>query len=154
MPTIRALEHEDCLVLATSLLGAAAFNTESLPPIVRIEFFIPHAHLLPLVDIFVTNAGYNGVTTALQNGISLICAGDTEVKADVSRLVAYCGAGINLKTNQPSKDQIKDAVKLIRQNSKYTKQARKKQRDFASHDSAVEVCDHAEVLVKQNQQRC
>lgn len=153
LPTIRALQHEDCLVVVTSPLGASAFSAESLPPNVRIESFIPHSNLLPLVDIFVTNAGYNGVTTALRHGVPMICAGNTEDKADVSRLVAYCDAGIDMKTNRPAEDQIRDAVKTIRQNPKYTKQARKIQRDFASHDSAVEACDHVESHVKHKQGR-
>jgi hypothetical protein len=36
-----------------------------LPANVRVAPFVPHAELLPHVDAMVTNAGYNGVLTAL-----------------------------------------------------------------------------------------
>jgi len=52
--TIRALEQEEYFVIATSpLFAGQAFSTGDLPVNVR----IPHSHLLPLVDILITNAG-------------------------------------------------------------------------------------------------
>jgi len=63
------------------------------------------------------------MTTALSHGVPMICAGNTEDKAGVSRLVDYCTAGINMKTNRPSEEHIRDAVKLIRHDTKHAKQA-------------------------------
>ena len=151
MPTILALEHENCLVVATSPLGSKGFMAKNVPANVRIETFIPHSQLLPYVHIFVTNAGYNGVTTALSHGVPLICAGTSEDKADVSRLVALVGAGINMKTNQPSKEAIREAVKSIREDHRYAEQAKKIQKDFAGHDSAAESCNLIESMVQRKQ---
>jgi UDP:flavonoid glycosyltransferase YjiC (YdhE family) len=62
VPTLRALETEDVLIVATTGGEAIdALKLDALPANARIEPFIPHAHLLPHVDVMVTNGGYNGV---------------------------------------------------------------------------------------------
>lgn len=150
-PTIRALEHEDCLVVGTvPTRDTEAFLARALPANVHVERFIPHTNLLPFVDIMITNAGYNGVLAALSHGVPLVCAGISEDKADMSALVAQCGAGINLKTDRPSEAQIRDAVKTIRNDLEYATQAKRIQDDFARHDSAMEACNLIEDLVKHN----
>ena len=150
MPAIRALEYEDCIVIATAPdFGNIKHTQENLPNNARVEQFVPHAQLLPFVDCYITNAGYNGTTAALTCGIPIICAGCSEDKADVSRLVEYCGAGINLKTDRPSEEQIRDAVRTIRRNPAYAEEAKRIQQDFAKHDSTKEICDAIEELVRQ-----
>ena len=150
-PTMRALEHVECLVVVTVSTGdTEAFLAATLPANVRVEPFIPHTELLPFVDILITNAGYNGVLAALSHGIPLVCAGISEDKADMSALAAQSGAGINLKTDRPTEAQIHDAVKTIRHDPKYAREAKRIQDDFAGHESAVESCDLIENLVKCN----
>ena len=150
-PTIRALEHEHCLVVVTvPISDTEAFCATTFPTNVRVEPFIPHTELLPFVDIMITNAGYNGVLAALSHGIPLVCAGISEDKADMSALVAQSGAGIDLKTDRPTEAQIHDAMKTIRHEVTYAREAKMIQDDFASHESAVESCDLIENLVKSN----
>jgi MGT family glycosyltransferase len=120
MPTLQAMEHEDVLVVVTT--GGAAIDTLKLTPLpanARIEPFIPHAHLLPHVDVMVTNGGYNGVQMALANGVPLVVAGQTEEKPEIAARVEWAKVGINLRTRTPSPDQIKDAVKTLLANSSY-----------------------------------
>lgn len=150
-PTLRALKHEDCLVVATTpAVDTEAFSADRLPANVRVESFVPHTNLLPFVDVMVTNAGFNGVLAALGHGVPLICAGISEDKADVSALVAHSGAGINLKTDSPTEEQIRDAVTTIRHDPKYAREAKRIQDDFAGHNSAMESCDLIEMLVERN----
>ena len=150
-PTLRALKHEDCLVVATTpAVDTEAFSADRLPANVRVERFVPHTNLLRFVDVMATNAGFNGVLAALSHGVPLICAGISEDKADVSALVAHSGAGINLKTDSPTEEQIRDAVKTIRHDPKYTREAKRIQDDFAGHNSAMESCDLIEMLVERN----
>ena len=141
-PTIQALANEDCLVIATTPeFGSEIFSGKNLPLNAHVEPYIPHDQLLPYVDIMITNAGYNGTTTALSHGVPLICAGRSEDKADVSRMVAKTDAGIDLDTNRPSKEAIKDAVRQLRETNRYKEQAERIQKDFAKHDSVVESCN-------------
>jgi MGT family glycosyltransferase len=134
-PTIQALADDDLLVVVTcpdpNALG-------TLPRNVRTARFIPHRLLLPHVDVMVTNAGYNGTLTALAHGVPLVCAGREMDRADVSARVAWAGAGIDLKTDTPTADQIGTAVRTILQQRSYRDNARRIQADFATHRPAQE----------------
>jgi MGT family glycosyltransferase len=137
-PTVNALAGTDALVVVTSgdleALGA-------LPANVRVAAFIPHAHLLPKVSVMVTNAGYNGVLTALANGVPLVCAGDSEDKAEVSARVAWSGAGIDMRTGSPTTTQIGQAVNRLVSDESYRRNARRIQGDFARHHGPREAVD-------------
>lgn len=138
VPTLQALEHEDVLVVATT--GGVAIDTLNLPPLpanVRIEPFLPHAHLLPYVDVMVTNGGYNGVQMALANGIPLVVAGQTEEKPEVAARVEWATLGINLKTRTPLPAQIKDAVKTLLTNSSYSTHAKQFQTKIQQYNASA-----------------
>jgi UDP:flavonoid glycosyltransferase YjiC (YdhE family) len=147
-PTTQALAGDDLLVIVTSPnrepLGHLASN-------MRVEPFIPHAHLLPHVDVMVTNAGYNGVLTALAHGVPLICAGRTEDKANVAARVAWTGAGIDLRTDTPSRQQIGTSVHRVLTNPSYRDNAERIQTDFARHNAPAEACDLLERLAADNE---
>jgi len=83
-PTLQALANKAVLVVATT--GGRAIkglNLKTIPANVRLEQFIPHTHLLPHVDVMVTNGGFNGVQMALANGVPLVMAGQTEEKLEI-----------------------------------------------------------------------
>ena len=92
VPTLRALEHDDVLVVVTTG-GVPRAELEArfggpLPGNARVSPFIPYDLLLPHVDLCVTNGGYTGVTTALHHGVPLVQAGSTEEKAEIGARVA------------------------------------------------------------------
>ena len=61
IPTIRGLADENVLVIATTgNKTPASVNLKLLPNNVRLEQFVPFAHLMPYVDVMVTNGGYGG----------------------------------------------------------------------------------------------
>ena len=114
VPTINALANEDVLVVVTTGgKPVETLNMLNLPANVRVESFIPHYHLLPYVDVMVTNGGYGGVQIALANGVPLVVAGATEDKPEVAQRVAWSKTGINLKTGTPTVEQVRSAVKTI-----------------------------------------
>ena len=136
VPTLQALADEDVLVVATT--GGQPIESIKLDPIpsnARIEQFIPHYHLLPYVDVMVTNGGYNGVQVALANGVPLVAAGQTEDKPEVGARVQWAGVGINLKTKTPTSTQVKDAVKAILASSNYRQKAQFLQAEIARYDA-------------------
>jgi UDP:flavonoid glycosyltransferase YjiC (YdhE family) len=78
LPAIQALANDNVLVIVTT--GGQPIDNlglDSMPANVRVEKFIPYEHLLPHVDVMVTNAGFNGVQLALANGVPLVTAGQT-----------------------------------------------------------------------------
>jgi MGT family glycosyltransferase len=138
VPTIKALTDEPVhLVVTLGDRKIEELGLTSLPSNVQVEPFIPHGQLLPLVDVMITNGGFNGVQTALSHGVPLICAGKTEEKPEVCARVAWSGTGIDLKTQQPQPQQIKQAVRKVLADQRYRQQAEMFQQSIASMDSAL-----------------
>ncbi len=148
VPTIRALAGEPMLVIVTTpepeILGA-------LPTNVLAERMIPHARLLPHVDVMVTNGGYNGVKAALAYGVPLVAAGTSEDKPEVCSRIEWVGAGINLKTGSPTSEQLKQAVRAVLQDPSYRLNAARVQADFARYDSPTLAAQLLERLVETKQ---
>ena len=130
-PTIYALASENDILLVVTTKDADTMVAEMvIPEIVRITTFILHQELLKHVDVMVTNGGYGGVLTALSMGVPLIGAGVTEGKALVNARIAWSGVGIDLKTNTPSEEQIRRAVRRVINDGKFEKRAREIQTNF------------------------
>lgn len=112
-PTVRALADDDVLVVVST--GGRPVETlpARLPANVRAASFLPYDRLLPLTDVLVTNGGYGGVHYALEYGVPLVVAGRTEDKAEVNARVSWSGAGIDLRTDTPSPERIRTAVRTV-----------------------------------------
>ncbi|MEO8609100.1 MAG: glycosyltransferase [Chloroflexota bacterium] len=152
IPTIKALANEDVLVVVTT--GGKpvdSLHMDELPANVRVESFIPHYHLLPHVAVMVTNGGYGGVQTALGNGVPLIVAGATEDKPEVANRVAWSKTGINLKTNTPTVEQIRDAVRKILAEPIYRENAQAMQDRMRGNDAGNQASILLERLAKTRQ---
>jgi UDP:flavonoid glycosyltransferase YjiC (YdhE family) len=147
-PTLRALESEDLFVVAA---GADGSDLEHIPTNAQVERFVPFTALMPLVDGYVTNGGYGGVTIALANGVPVVSGGTTEDKAEVGQRVAYSGVGINLKTNRPSERKLRDAILTILGELGFRTRAAVIQTDFARHDAPAEAADLLERLADTQQ---
>lgn len=150
LPTIRALTHEDVLVIATTgNTPVESIKLNSLPDNVRVEQFIPYYYLLPSVDVMVTNGGYGGVQMALSNGVPLVVAGMTEEKPEIAMRVAWAGVGINLKTQTPSEAQIRNAVKTILYNDpRYKHNVQQLQAEYKDYGGPQRATDLIEELLE------
>ncbi|MBD2005204.1 MULTISPECIES: glycosyltransferase [Cyanophyceae] len=136
LPAIEALANDNVLVIVTT--GGQPIDNlglDSMPANVRVEKFIPYEHLLPNVDVMVTNAGFNGVQLALANGVPLVTAGQTEEKPEICARVQWAGVGIDLKTSTPRPMQIRDAVMKILGSSQYRQRAFRFKTEIAQYDA-------------------
>jgi MGT family glycosyltransferase len=145
VPTIKGLKDEQMLVVAVPVKQG---QLGELPANVRAEPFIPFAHLLPHVHVVVTNGGYGGTQAALAHGIPLVVAGATEDKMEVAARVEWSGAGINLRKQRPSPEEVRDAVKEVLVNPVYRENARRIQCDFAKYDAPTRAAELLEALAK------
>ena len=145
VPTIEALQNEHMLVVAVPVKEG---QVDKLPSNVRVEPFIPFEHLLPSVDVMITNGGYGGVQMALAQGIPLIVAGDTDDKMEVAARVEWSKTGINLKKQRPTSGEIKDAVREIMENPVYHNNAKQIQTDFSRYNAPEQAAELLEALVK------
>ena len=60
-------------------------SASALPPLpanARAAEFLPDAELLPKVAVYVTTGGYGGLHYAMENGVPIVVAGDTEDKPE------------------------------------------------------------------------
>ena len=148
IPTFRACEDLDVTLVATT--GGQpidAIDKSLVPANTILESFIPHTQLLPHVDIMITNGGYGGVLSAFANGVPMIVAGNSEEKVEVCARVSYTGAGINLKTANPSPAQIRKAIQTILNDPTYKQKAQLIQNDFQKHDAVSEMVAELEHFI-------
>lgn len=122
-PTLAALADEDVLVVCTTG-GADPAVLGPLPANARAAAFIPHDQLLPLVDVMVTNGGWNGTLAAIEAGVPLVVAGGSLDKPEVARRVAWSGVGIDLRTGAPTQARIARAVRAVAARPSFRSRAR------------------------------
>jgi len=136
IPTLKALEQEDVLVVGTTVGVDITPFLSSIPANARLEPSIPFALLLPYVDVMITNGGFNGVQMALANGVPLVVAGQTEDKPEICARVEWSGVGINLRTKTPRPEQIRQAVKKVLTDVSYRDKAKALQAEINQYHSA------------------
>lgn len=94
-PAIRALAQQRVLVVVTTgSRNPEEVEIDPLPENVRVERFIPYRHLMPHVDVLLTNGGYGSVQIALAHGVPVVAIGKTEEKPEIANRVAWSGVGV------------------------------------------------------------
>jgi MGT family glycosyltransferase len=139
-PTLAALGHEpDLLVVATAGGRPIDAIPGPIPGNARLSQYLPFEWILPKVDVFVTNGGYGSVNQAMSFGIPLVTAGLTEDKADVNARVAWSGVGIDLASNEPTPQALREAVRTVLDKPDYRRRAAAIAGEFAGIDTQSEV---------------
>jgi MGT family glycosyltransferase len=135
-PAIEALADEDVLVVATTGgLDPAPILARHRATNVRLERFIPFPDLLPHVDAVVTNGGYGGTQQALMHGLPVVTAGITEGKLEIGARVRWSGAGIDLRTDRATAEQVRSAVRSVLTDPSYRRAAQRLASRYADHDA-------------------
>ncbi|MDF2601516.1 MAG: 4-demethylrebeccamycin synthase, partial [Methylobacterium brachiatum] len=135
-PALAALAgRDDLLVLATTGGRPVEALRGPIPANTRVARFLPFRELLPRVSVLVTNGGYGSVSLALSNGVPIVSAGLTEDKAEVNARIGWSGVGINLATNTPSVDALREAVTRVLDEPSFRNRAGTLQAAFAARDA-------------------
>lgn len=79
--------------------------------------------------------GNGSVNQAMSFGVPLVTAGLTEDKADVNARVAWSGVGINLATNEPTPEALRDAIRTALENPSYRQRASSIADEFGGIDT-------------------
>src|ERR1700732_2135047 len=139
-PTLAALANEsDLLVVATAGGRPVEAIPGPIPANARLSQYLPFEWILPKIDVFVTNGGYGSVNQAMSFGIPLVTAGLTEDKADVNARVAWSGVGIDLATNEPTPQALRDAIRTVLDKPNYRSRASLMADAFAEIDTRSEI---------------
>ncbi|PTB69026.1 glycosyltransferase family 1 protein [Trichoderma citrinoviride] len=125
IPSVQALKDDSSLLLVVvSPYGKEVEAQVGQASNVRYADWLPYHLLLPQLCLLITNGGYGSITQALSHGVPLLCAGQTEDKMDTAARITWCGAGIDLKTDNPTPDQVETAAKRILSDESYSQKAR------------------------------
>jgi len=139
-PTLAALANEpDLLVVVTAGGRPIDAIPGPIPSNARLASYLPFEWVLPKVDVFVTNGGYGSVNQAMSFGIPLVTAGLTEDKADVNARVAWSGVGIDLATNEPTLQALRDAIRTVLDEPKHRSRASLMADEFGGIDTRSEI---------------
>ncbi|MFI7540946.1 glycosyltransferase [Actinoplanes sp. NPDC049599] len=109
--------------------------------------FLDYPEALPRCSVFVTNGGYGGLHAALEHGLPIVVAGDTEDKKETSARVEWAGAGINLHTGQPTPTAIRQAVRQILAEPAYAAASRRIGAQIAGSPGVAGLAERIEELV-------
>jgi UDP:flavonoid glycosyltransferase YjiC (YdhE family) len=145
-PALEGLADLPVKVLVST--GGRALDT--LPPLpanAEAAEFVDYAEVLPRCSVFVTNGGYGGLHAALEHGLPILVAGDTEDKKETSARVEWSGAGINLHTGHPTPNAIRQAVRQILAEPSYAETSRRIGAEIAASPGVAGLADRVEELV-------
>lgn len=136
IPTVAALKDRPntIVVVVLGIKGSTLPEGTVVPDNVRVADYIPFDELLPHCSVFITNGGYGAFQHAISNGIPIVCAGAGEDKPEVCARIEWSGMGLNLKTGQPTQEQIAKAVDEVMKNPKYRTRAKEMEAEMALFD--------------------
>jgi MGT family glycosyltransferase len=134
VPTLEAFKNTEVLVVVTT----GGSQTEELRKRYRdnniiIEDFIPFDDVMPYADVYVTNGGYGGVLLGIQHGLPMVVAGVHEGKNEINARIGYFKLGVNLKSEKPSAEQIKESVHEVLNHSTYNKNVERLKEEFNTY---------------------
>jgi UDP:flavonoid glycosyltransferase YjiC (YdhE family) len=154
VPSIQALadDPKNLLIVvsphASDIRVKATARNQPLSDNVLLAEWLPYHVLLPQLRLLITNGGYGSITQALSHGVPLLCAGQTEDKRDTAARVSWAKAGIDLGTDSPSAEQVREAASRILEQDSFRDNAVTLGAELRDLGGAAVACDHLERLAK------
>jgi UDP:flavonoid glycosyltransferase YjiC (YdhE family) len=135
VPALDAFRKSNYLVIVTT----GGSRTKELQQLYTdnnfiIEDFIPFEEVMPYVDVYVSNGGYGGVLLGIQHQLPLVVAGVHEGKNEICARIGYFKLGINLKTEKPTAEQIRNSVEQVIADPVYSENVAKLAGEFRQYD--------------------
>ena len=148
VPTMAAFSERPDIIVVVALgkKGATLPAGVPIPSNCRVADYIPYDDLLSYCDVFVTTGGYGSFQRALNNGIPLVMAATTEEKPETAARAEWAGVAVNLRTSNPSIEQLVNAVDEILSNQKYKARALEIQAEIATYDPVGVIIENIEEL--------
>jgi UDP:flavonoid glycosyltransferase YjiC (YdhE family) len=120
---IAALADEDVNVVVATGSTADPSTLGVLPANVRVEQYVPHVHLLPRCDLFITHGGFGSALMALETAVPILVL---PIWADQPRNARVCekiGIGRQLQAHERSIPEIREMVRAILGDPSYRRRA-------------------------------
>lgn len=154
IPSIQALadDPQNLLIVTSPHAKTIEAQVGSFPNVLFAEW-LPYHLLLPQLRLFITNGGYGSVTQALSHKVPLLCAGQTEDKKDTAARVSWSGGGIDLKTDNPSTEQVRHAALQILDHDAYRVNAARLGEELNALGGANAACELLEELAEKHHRK-
>lgn len=134
VPALEAFKDSDTLLIVTTGGSGTADLRKRYPQAnLIIEDYIPFADIMPYADAYLTNGGYGGVMLGIEHELPLIVAGVHEGKNEINARIGYFELGINLKTEWPKPQKIREAFESVLNNKTYKANVSKLAREFRQY---------------------
>ncbi|KAA2238586.1 glycosyltransferase [Chitinophaga agrisoli] len=135
-PTLAAFKDTDILVIATT----SGARTEELrqkyaADNIIVEDYISFGEVMPHVDVYVTNGGYGGTLLGIQHKLPIVAAGIHEGKSEICARVGYFNLGVNLATETPTPDQLRESVQQVLRDATYAQQVSRLSDEIGEYDA-------------------
>ena len=88
---------------------------------------------MPYASVYVTNGGYGGVLFSIKNELPMVAAGIHEGKNEINARIGYYQLGINLKTETPTPQQIRESVEEVLSDPQYLQNVKKLSSEFSQY---------------------
>ncbi len=148
-PTLIALSSRDDLLVIVTTGGRPTTDIQvPVPNNARVELFLDFEALMPKVDLLVTNGGYGTVSLALQAGVTIVAAGQTEDKAEVGARVAWSGVGVNLASTTPSIHALREGIARVLSEPSFADRATMMASSFTAKNAEHEIFGIVDRLVR------
>lgn len=135
-PTLRAFEHTDTLVIATTGgNGTEELRAKFTADNFIIADYIPFSEVMPYASVYVTNGGYSGTILSIKHKLPMVAAGLYELKNEICARIGYFKYGINLKTETPTPEAICQAAIEIMEDKSYKDNVSRLCGEFDSYHS-------------------
>ena len=147
-PTLEAYKNTDTLVIVTTgYNGTAELRARYKADNIIIEDYIPFGEVMPKVDVYVTNGGYGGTLLSIQHNLPMVAAGVHEGKNEICARVGYFKLGVNLGTETPTVQQIREAVDSVLGDESYAQSLDRVGKDISSYDAYALCVQHIQELL-------
>lgn len=154
VPAIEGLSNDPelMLVVASPHADEVQALVGTLPNVYYAKW-IPYHLFLPQLCLLITNGGYGSITQALSHKIPLICAGQSEDKKDTAARVSWAGVGIDLKTDTPTAEQVREAARRCLDDRESVDKAERLGNELNELGGAEKACELLEELVSSVERR-
>ncbi|KAH8645757.1 MGT family glycosyltransferase [Xylariales sp. PMI_506] len=125
LPALKAFSDRSDLRLVATLghRGRTLPDGFELPANATVIDYFPYDAILPITDVFLTNAGFGGYSHGIMNGVPMVMSGLTQDKPEVSRRAEWAGVAVNLHTQRPTAEALIEGVDKVLADPSYKNRA-------------------------------
>lgn len=151
IPTLEAFKGTDVLVVtATASNQTAALRAKYPFDNIIVEDYIPFDEIMPYASVYVTNGGYGGTLLSIKYKLPMVAAGVHEGKNEVCARIGYFNLGINLATDTPTSEQVKEAVDKVLGDNSYKENIAKLAAEINTYNAIGTSADYVAELIQKH----